>query len=429
MIAFDATTNSGLKTNSSSFSWAHTCTGSNLILVVGVFTYDITAGDREVSGITYNGVALTKINHSLNTNHRVELWYLINPATGSNTVAVTMAGVNSKVGAGAISLTGAAQSGQPEATGTATGSSTSPSVDVTTVADNSWVIDCVIHQFFTTRETGDCPNSAVGAGQTERYFIGDDAAEAGGAGSTEGPKTPAEAVTMSWGSDAGCGAGAWATIASSFAPSAEGTTYAEQITATITLVDIVPRSVKRALSQTITITDALIKSIKRTMTEAIILADSILRIIKRTITETAVFVDSAVKTAKRLLTQTITLADTFAGVRKLVKELLESVAIVDTLSRSISRAFSEVIAFVGTFSSSIPSALKSIGQFTLYSLYDITKTINDSSKKFTMHLKKTLHTLNNTAKKSEIYLSERAHTLNDATKKAVLYAKGRIKIS
>lgn len=131
-IAFDATSSAA-----GTASWSHTCTGTNRILIVGAY-----AATDVVTGATYNSVAMTLIGKTTFGAGRqgAYLFYLINPATGSHTVAITGGGTSK--GIGATSLTGALQSGQPDssATGTALGV-TSPVVAATTVvAANCWLV-------------------------------------------------------------------------------------------------------------------------------------------------------------------------------------------------------------------------------------------------------------------------------------------------
>lgn len=220
-LAFDAaaSTDGGAV---SSLTFSHTCSGNDRIIIVGV-----AAGDddgRTVSSVTYAGVNLTQVRaQRLQTSgipdKWVEMWYLVAPATGANNVVVTLSGaVSNWVAAGSISLTGAAQTGQPDASNDAVGTSTTASVSVTTVADNCWVIDVVSYEDLS-------PTLTVGAGQTERW-IQNDASDLQGAGSTEGPKTPAGAVTMSWDG----GNDDWAMMAVSVAPAAGEATVRSYLT-------------------------------------------------------------------------------------------------------------------------------------------------------------------------------------------------------
>jgi len=70
---------------SSGSSFSHTCSGTNRFLIVGVGDYS-----NDATNVTFNGVSLTKITSiRLSTFQFTSLWYLNNPPTGANTVAVT----------------------------------------------------------------------------------------------------------------------------------------------------------------------------------------------------------------------------------------------------------------------------------------------------------------------------------------------------
>jgi len=136
-IAFDASSQGSA--SATSVTVAHTCTGSNRILITGIWVQD-PAGDV-VTGVTYNGVAMTQINKSINTATygSVYLYYLIAPATGTNNVVVTKTGTDLAYAVSA-SYTGALQSSQPNVQNVGTGSGTSLTVSVTTTVDNCWLV-------------------------------------------------------------------------------------------------------------------------------------------------------------------------------------------------------------------------------------------------------------------------------------------------
>src|SRR3990167_4966147 len=128
-IAFDTTTTSATS------SWSHTCSGSDRILIV-----TLRCADNAATAVTYNSVAMTKINEVALGGGvaATQLWLLMNPASGANTVSVTITGGVSSISA---SYTGVLQTGQPDAQNTnTTTSGTSLAVTVTTIADNDWLI-------------------------------------------------------------------------------------------------------------------------------------------------------------------------------------------------------------------------------------------------------------------------------------------------
>lgn len=134
-IAFDAATDGGaLAASPKTFS--HTCTGTDLFLIV--FTFQASTTDN-VTGVTYNGVALTKAGFSPSdagiNYYGIGCWYLLNPATGANTVEITTS--SGTVTGVAHSYTGVVGGFDNVATNSVA-SGTSLTVSVTTVADNCW---------------------------------------------------------------------------------------------------------------------------------------------------------------------------------------------------------------------------------------------------------------------------------------------------
>jgi hypothetical protein len=92
-------------TTSTTFAWNNSASAN--YLVVGVSSWDATAGDAVVSGVTYNGVSMTSLGSRQDAgNEAVSLWGLANPAAGSNNVVVTMGGACSEHIAGAVGFTG-----------------------------------------------------------------------------------------------------------------------------------------------------------------------------------------------------------------------------------------------------------------------------------------------------------------------------------
>lgn len=184
-IAYDTVTTSSLWSSVTSITFAHTCSGSNRILFV------CTANNVgvNVTGVTYNGVAMTNIGGALSNwaPSKSYLWYLIAPATGSNNVVVSLS-ASASVIAMAASYTWVKQSWQPDAFSlgwpTTTGSY---SQSVTTVADNSWAIMCGMWRNGSGLSAGS--NTIVRAGievLLAGLFLAD----------TNSPKTPAGTDTM-----------------------------------------------------------------------------------------------------------------------------------------------------------------------------------------------------------------------------------------
>ncbi len=137
VIAFDAASSSS--GSGSPFTWSHTCTGSNLVLVVALWA---AAGDV-VSAVTYNSIAMTQVaktvGAALGENY---LYILVNPSTGANTISVTH--TSSNIMAAAASYKNASASSQPDAqTSNNSGAATTYAESLTSIADGTWHISGV----------------------------------------------------------------------------------------------------------------------------------------------------------------------------------------------------------------------------------------------------------------------------------------------
>lgn len=137
-IAFDAAVDGGLVT-ATSLTWSHTCTGSNLALVVG------TLGDLTsdlITGVTYNAVAMTKLGViKIPADRFMTLWGLINPSTGAHNIVAT-ASSSSVIGGVSASYTGVTSFETPATTNTAASPATTVTGTFTTTNANDWTF-CV----------------------------------------------------------------------------------------------------------------------------------------------------------------------------------------------------------------------------------------------------------------------------------------------
>jgi len=187
-ITFDSVSSDSVGSPATTLTYAHTCTGSSLTLIVGVTTNALEAH----TSVTYNGVAMTNIA-TIDSTVRTSLWRLFNPDTGANDVVVTWGGGSGSVFSGAISLAGT-NTLSAGASANATGSGTAPSVNITTTQENSWIVDSL--------GVNNTDNFAVNGGQTKRWQI------SFGAGATL-PTTSTGAYTTNW----TVSSAAWAIVA------------------------------------------------------------------------------------------------------------------------------------------------------------------------------------------------------------------------
>ncbi len=161
---------------------AYTVTGSNPILFVGV---NGSTNSDDVTGVTYNGVSMTLVDKNLQGGafRYIYVFALVGPATGSHNVVVSTVGNFTQ--AIAVSYTGASQTGQPDAHGTANESPTFfATVTLTTVADNDWTVIL-----------GHGPSIAPQTGTTQRAIDTDFASIL--MGDSNGAITPPGSTSMS----------------------------------------------------------------------------------------------------------------------------------------------------------------------------------------------------------------------------------------
>nr|HMU06221.1 SprB repeat-containing protein [Saprospiraceae bacterium] len=159
-------------TSGSTVTLSHTVgNGENRGLVVSV-----SSRDRSVSSVTYGGVALVLIGSTTYASDaRLYIYGLINPNIGTANVVVTMSGsVSNGVVVSASSFFGIDQTVPLGTFASATGSSSTATVNVSSVAGD-YIYDAV-----TYRNTS---NLTVGAGQTERWDLSSGTIR--GAGSSE----------------------------------------------------------------------------------------------------------------------------------------------------------------------------------------------------------------------------------------------------
>lgn len=134
-IVFDNATGNGFA-NATTTSFSHTTgSGSNRFLFFATWSGAATTGN--ITSVTYAGVSLTKyVEYDIGDGTILSVWYLINPATGSNTLLGTA--TSSQVWEAMVSTySGVKQSGFPDAN-TNNNSSGSVTNSVTSIADNCW---------------------------------------------------------------------------------------------------------------------------------------------------------------------------------------------------------------------------------------------------------------------------------------------------
>jgi hypothetical protein len=165
--------------------------GANRLLLVGVARRSLT----DTSGITWNGVAMTKLGQDEANTSGCELWYLVNPDIGSHTVAITL-GVHF-IGI-AMALAGVHQTTPLGVlvSGNSAGA-TSATVDVSSTS-GELVVD-VLATAYAAGEITSEHDLVPGAGQTENNDTkNSDFATVSGEQGSMSREAGASTTTMSW---------------------------------------------------------------------------------------------------------------------------------------------------------------------------------------------------------------------------------------
>ncbi len=151
-MAFDNAANLSVAPSGSLFTSAFTVgSGNSRLLLVNV-SYRRLSGSDAVSGVTYNGVALTQLFSTTVGNIVGEVWYLLAPSSGAHSVVVTLLPTNLEwVGIGAISLSDVNQSSPDLSTSTngAASGDTSATANVSLTTSDTFAVT-----FFLNRMTG-----------------------------------------------------------------------------------------------------------------------------------------------------------------------------------------------------------------------------------------------------------------------------------
>lgn len=193
-IAFDKT--SIVTGTGASYFVDHNCSGIDRLLTVG-FRGGGGEGDR-VNSVAYNGVAFTRVGKVTAPGDAsvIQLWYLLNPASGLNTFTLTYSSSGFFEGQIA-SYTGIEQDSQPDNSTTKTQTGQSITTSLTPIKNNCWTILGV---------SGQGVSEEAGTGSTQR---GENLYDSGG------PISPASSYSMTVQADNSSG---WGAVMASFSP-------------------------------------------------------------------------------------------------------------------------------------------------------------------------------------------------------------------
>lgn len=148
-------------TNNGNHTFSVTTPANTNLLVVTYSFRDITASDRLVSGVTFDGVAMTRATTLDATNSNVSsgIWYLVNPGVKTADVVITVGGAIGFSTQGAVYFSGADTSSPIGNNNVATGSGTAIANSISTTVGNV-VVDAVASEN-STGLTVDASQTAI----------------------------------------------------------------------------------------------------------------------------------------------------------------------------------------------------------------------------------------------------------------------------
>lgn len=188
-VAFDAAVARNQNAVSSD-SWSHTCTGSDRYLVVAI---GVGCAQGMTVSVTYNGVSMSSIGLYNNTTFgsgaagKAQLFGLVAPATGANTVAVTYSAGSNVGGAASISYTGVHQTSPVGTAGTNTGQNN--------IGSTVTITDSVTGDMVVSAIVCDGSSSGLTAGDTQRMS---EAASGYQGGASDAAGAASVAMDWSW---------------------------------------------------------------------------------------------------------------------------------------------------------------------------------------------------------------------------------------
>ncbi|HKZ95212.1 MAG TPA: hypothetical protein VJ249_11640 [Candidatus Bathyarchaeia archaeon] len=182
-IAFDSVGSGNNGDGTATITWNHVVgTGTNRLVMIGISIRTVTVS---VLNVTIGGQSATFLRSDVRGNEvRGEIWYLVNPDSGSKIVTVTLSGI-SKASGGSVSYTGVAQTSPFDNHRGVSYVGVDPSISLTTTNSNDWI-------FSSLAISGTAVAAAHGSSQVHRYY---DIGTGGGGSSRAGTDGDDEPTT------------------------------------------------------------------------------------------------------------------------------------------------------------------------------------------------------------------------------------------
>lgn len=127
----------GPQSTATSWTWSHTCSGEDRILLVYGHQTDT------VTSVKYNNVSMTLAKAQGSGGTGVKIWYLVAPDTGTHNIVATSSS-NTFIRYSSISYTGVDQTSPINTTGGTTASGTGITCTVNTTVNNCWTTMVVV---------------------------------------------------------------------------------------------------------------------------------------------------------------------------------------------------------------------------------------------------------------------------------------------
>lgn len=189
---------SGVATNASSVgALLDVEAATDALVALCALKENADAANRNVTNVDFGGTNFTARSEveksDSNPKVRAEAWTLLNPATDTLTATMTAAGVCDEVGAIFVEVADSIGIPTDDATATASGNSATPSISLTTVADNSVVVAGLL------TGTGAPASVSVTTGtEANERDMGVTVLSA----ARRGPETPAGSYSLEWSTNA-----------------------------------------------------------------------------------------------------------------------------------------------------------------------------------------------------------------------------------
>lgn len=207
-IARDTSANLGSGAGGANINVSYTESSGNPLLTVCVMYSQNGTGDTHPASVTFNGQNLTMTESAgtqITSHGYSSEWYILGQS-GTHNIVITNQGSDDMF-ASASSYINVKQTGQPDAHAANSTSANTITTNITTVANNSWLVGC----------GGDQVNGPFPTTGANTTFVVTTNGQAGQYDSN-GPITPAGATSMS-GTDGGNSGNRIGLVVASFSPS------------------------------------------------------------------------------------------------------------------------------------------------------------------------------------------------------------------